>query len=152
MNSQITLSQNADADLKHFIWNLAKEGFVLQLVSLAGLHSNAVGFGEPIPYFVRSIRKLLTALLYSRACPTFQVGWHARLRGDSAKQRERDWLRRPYSPKMVRRFFFDHFFDTTEYILLCRSGADYIDRILSTLASGSSSTSSRGKDSTEHSF
>ncbi|TFY71178.1 hypothetical protein EVG20_g1839 [Dentipellis fragilis] len=32
------------------------------------------------------------------------------------------------------------------------SGADYIDRILSTLASGSSSTSSRGKDSTEHQF
>ncbi|KAH9178839.1 isocitrate lyase [Lactarius sanguifluus] len=32
------------------------------------------------------------------------------------------------------------------------SGADYIDGILSTLSSGSSSTSSRGKDSTEHSF
>ena len=100
---------HADADLKHFIWNLAKEGFVLQLVSLAGLHSNAVGFGAPIPDFVRSIRKLLTALLYSRACPTFQVGRHACLRGDSPKQRERDWLRRPYSPKMVRRFFFYHF-------------------------------------------
>ena len=41
-----------------------------------------------------------------------------------------------------------HFSD----ILLRRSGADYIDRILSTLASGSSSTSSRGKDSTERSF
>ncbi|GAM90687.1 hypothetical protein ANO11243_087320 [Dothideomycetidae sp. 11243] len=27
--------------LKSFIWDLAKEGFVLQLVSLAGLHSNA---------------------------------------------------------------------------------------------------------------
>jgi hypothetical protein len=38
-----------DADLKRFIWDLAKEGFVLQLVSLAGLHSNAVGFGTPIP-------------------------------------------------------------------------------------------------------
>ena len=51
-----------DADLKRFIWDLAKEGFVLQLVSLAGLHSNAVGFGALIPDSVRSNRKPLTAL------------------------------------------------------------------------------------------
>ena len=38
--------------MKRFIWDLAKEGFVLQLVSLAGLHSNAVGFGLFMPYFV----------------------------------------------------------------------------------------------------
>lgn len=31
----------SDADLKSFIWDLAKHGFVLQLVSLAGLHSTA---------------------------------------------------------------------------------------------------------------
>lgn len=30
-----------EAQLKSFIWDLAKEGFVLQLVSLAGLHSGA---------------------------------------------------------------------------------------------------------------
>lgn len=30
-----------DETLKSFIWDIAKEGFVLQLVSLAGLHSNA---------------------------------------------------------------------------------------------------------------
>jgi isocitrate lyase len=30
-----------DETLKSFIWDLAKEGFVLQLISLAGLHSNA---------------------------------------------------------------------------------------------------------------
>ena len=30
-----------DADLKSFIWDLAKHGFVLQLISLAGLHSTA---------------------------------------------------------------------------------------------------------------
>ena len=40
-----------DADLKRFVWDLAKEGFVLQLVSLAGLHSNAVGFGAFYPLF-----------------------------------------------------------------------------------------------------
>jgi isocitrate lyase len=31
----------SDADLKNFIWDLAKHGFTLQLVSLAGLHSTA---------------------------------------------------------------------------------------------------------------
>ena len=30
-----------EASLKSFVWDLAKEGFVLQLVSLAGLHSSA---------------------------------------------------------------------------------------------------------------
>lgn len=30
-----------DADLKNFIWDLATHGFVLQLISLAGLHSTA---------------------------------------------------------------------------------------------------------------
>ncbi|CAJ2504568.1 Uu.00g119620.m01.CDS01 [Anthostomella pinea] len=30
-----------DATLKSFIWDIAKEGFVLQLISLAGLHSTA---------------------------------------------------------------------------------------------------------------
>lgn len=32
----------SDADLKAFCWELAKNGFVLQLVSLAGLHSTAM--------------------------------------------------------------------------------------------------------------
>ena len=35
----------ADEDLKNFIWDLGKEGFVLQLISLAGLHCDAVSFG-----------------------------------------------------------------------------------------------------------
>jgi isocitrate lyase len=30
-----------DETLKSFIWDIAREGFVLQLISLAGLHSNA---------------------------------------------------------------------------------------------------------------
>jgi len=37
-------------------------------------------------------------------------------------------------------------------LLKCRSGANYIDGILQTVSGGSSSTSSVGKDSTEHSF
>lgn len=102
----------SDADLKSFIWDLAQEGFVLQLVSLAGLHSNAVGFAELAQRFKTD-------------------GMLAYVETVQRKEKEigcdvlthQKW-----------------------------SGADYIDRILSTLASGSSSTSSRGKDSTEHSF
>jgi len=41
---------------------------------------------------------------------------------------------------------------STDHLHTCRSGANYIDRILSTVSSGSSSTSAVGKDSTEHSF
>ncbi|KAI9739212.1 MAG: hypothetical protein M1834_007425 [Cirrosporium novae-zelandiae] len=35
-----------EASLKSFIWDLAKEGFILQLISLAGLHSNATVTAE----------------------------------------------------------------------------------------------------------
>jgi isocitrate lyase len=102
----------SDADLKRFIWDLGKEGFVLQLVSLAGLHSNAVGFAELAQRFKSD-------------------GMLAYVETVQSKEKEigcdvlthQKW-----------------------------SGADYIDGILSTLASGSSSTSTRGKDSTEHSF
>ncbi|KAF8482071.1 isocitrate lyase [Russula ochroleuca] len=120
------------ADLKRFIWDLAKEGFVLQLVSLAGLHSNAVGFAELAERFQTD-------------------GMLAYVETVQNKEREiscdvlthQKW-RAAYSLTMNQIHFSDQ--------LLFRSGADYVDRILSTLASGSSSTSSRGKDSTEHSF
>jgi isocitrate lyase len=36
----------SEASLKSFVWDLAKEGFVLQLISLAGLHSTAVVTNE----------------------------------------------------------------------------------------------------------
>ena len=35
-----------EASLKSFVWDLAKQGFVLQLISLAGLHSNATVTAE----------------------------------------------------------------------------------------------------------
>lgn len=102
----------SDDDLKKFIWELGKEGFVLQLISLAGLHSNAVGFAELAQRFKTD-------------------GMLAYVETVQRKEKEigcdvlthQKW-----------------------------SGADYIDRILTTLASGSSSTSSSGKDNTEHSF
>lgn len=36
----------SDEQLKSFVWDLAKSGFVMQLISLAGLHSNAVATHE----------------------------------------------------------------------------------------------------------
>ncbi|TFY79254.1 hypothetical protein EWM64_g4758 [Hericium alpestre] len=102
----------SDQDLKQFVWELGKEGFVLQLISLAGLHANAVAFAELAQRFKTD-------------------GMLAYVETVQRKEKEigcdvlthQKW-----------------------------SGADYIDRILTTLASGSSSTSSRGKDSTEHQF
>ncbi|CED84303.1 isocitrate lyase [Phaffia rhodozyma] len=35
-----------ESELKSFVWDLAKEGFVLQLISLAGLHASAVVTSE----------------------------------------------------------------------------------------------------------
>jgi len=102
----------SDTDLKSFIWDLAREGFVLQLISLAGLHSDAV--------------------------TTFEL---------SSRFKEDGML--AYVELIQRK----------EKELGCDilthqkwSGANYIDRILQTVSSGSSSTSAIGKDSTEHSF
>lgn len=102
----------SDEDLKKFIWELGKEGFILQLISLAGLHSNAVGFAELAQRF-----KTDGMLAYV----------------ETVQRREKE----------IGCDVLTH---------QKWSGADYIDRILTTLASGSSSTSSSGKDNTEHSF
>jgi isocitrate lyase len=102
----------SDTDLKNFIWSLAREGFVLQLVSLAGLHSNAVTTFELSSRF-REDGMLAYVELIQR----------------KEKELECDIL--------------------THQKWSC---ANYIDRILQTVSSGSSSTSAIGKDSTEHSF
>ncbi|EIM90160.1 isocitrate lyase and phosphorylmutase [Stereum hirsutum FP-91666 SS1] len=102
----------SDEDLKSFVWEIAKEGFVLQLISLAGLHSNAVSMAELANRFKTD-------------------GMLAYVETVQRKEKEigcdvlthQKW-----------------------------SGANYIDGILSTISSGSSSSSSTGKDSTEHSF
>ncbi|KAI1794047.1 isocitrate lyase and phosphorylmutase [Ganoderma leucocontextum] len=102
----------SDAALKNFIWDLGKEGFVLQLISLAGLHLNAVTAAELASAFktdgmlayVNLIQKKENAI----GCDVLT---------------HQKW-----------------------------SGANYIDRILTTVSAGSSSTSAIGKDSTEHSF
>jgi len=102
----------SESDMRSFIWDLAKEGFVFQLISLAGLHTTAC----------------VTAELAQR----FQTdGMLAYV--DLVQRKERE----------IGCDVLTH---------QKWSGANYIDRILSTVSSGSSSTSSVGKDSTEHTF
>ncbi|PPQ77040.1 hypothetical protein CVT25_014857 [Psilocybe cyanescens] len=102
----------SDIDLKNFVWDLAKEGFVLQLISLAGLHSNAVTTAELSARFKEEGMLAYVQLIQRKEK---EIGCDVLT--------HQKW-----------------------------SGANYIDRILSTVSSGSSSTSAIGKDSTEHSF
>jgi isocitrate lyase len=102
----------SDADLKDFIWELGKEGFVLQLISLAGLHSTATVTAELAQKYKTDGMLAYVNLIQRK---------EKELGCDVLTHQK--W-----------------------------SGASYIDRILSTVSSGSSSTSATGKDSTEHSF
>ncbi|EIN14412.1 isocitrate lyase [Punctularia strigosozonata HHB-11173 SS5] len=102
----------SDADLKNFIWELAKEGFVLQLISLAGLHSGAVTTAELAARYKDDGMLAYVELIQRKEK---EIGCDVLT--------HQKW-----------------------------SGANYIDGILTTVSSGSSSTSSTGKDSTEHSF
>jgi len=102
----------SDTDLKNFVWELAKEGFVLQLISLAGLHSNAVVTAELAARYKVDGMLAYVELIQRKEK---EIGCDALT--------HQKW-----------------------------SGANYVDRILSTISSGSSSTSAIGKDSTEHSF
>lgn len=102
----------SETDLKNFIWELAQEGFVLQLISLAGLHSNAV----------------MTAELAARYKDEGMLAY----------------------VNLIQRKEKEIGCDVLTHQKW--SGANYIDKILSTVSSGSSSTSAVGNDSTEHSF
>jgi len=102
----------SDARLKSFVWDLAKEGFVFQLISLAGLHSGAVATTELARRFKEDGMLAYVKLVQQR---------EKELGCDVLTHQK--W-----------------------------SGANYIDRILQSVSSGSSSTLSNGKDSTEHTF
>ncbi|KZO95921.1 isocitrate lyase and phosphorylmutase [Calocera viscosa TUFC12733] len=102
----------SDLDLKNFIWDLAKEGFVLQLISLAGLHAAALTSHELASRYKEEGMLAYVNLIQKR---------EKELGVDVLTHQK--W-----------------------------SGAAYIDRILQTVSSGSSSTVSMGKDSTEHAF
>nr|GAT55607.1 predicted protein [Mycena chlorophos] len=101
-----------DAQLKTFVWDLAKEGFVFQLISLAGLHSGAV-----------------TTYELSKSYKTEGMLAYVKLIQEKEKAVGTDVLTHQKW-----------------------SGANYVDRILQSVSSGSSSTLSTGKDSTEHTF
>lgn len=98
--------------LKNFIWDLAKGGFVLQLISLAGLHSGAT----------------ITCELSRRFKTDGMLAYV-----DLVQRREKELKCDVLTHQKW-------------------SGANYLDGILSSIASGSSNTSSTGKDSTEHGF
>ncbi|KAH7911603.1 isocitrate lyase and phosphorylmutase [Hygrophoropsis aurantiaca] len=102
----------SDADLKNFIWELGKEGFVLQLISLAGLHSNAAATAELAARYKDDGMLAYVELVQRKEK---EIGCDVLT--------HQKW-----------------------------SGANYIDSILQTVSSGSSSTSAIGKDSTEHTF
>ncbi|KAJ7361206.1 isocitrate lyase [Mycena albidolilacea] len=102
----------SDAQLKSFVWDLAKEGFVFQLISLAGLHSGAVATAELAQQFKEDGMLAYVNLVQKKEK---EIGCDVLT--------HQKW-----------------------------SGANYIDRILQSVSSGSSSTLSTGKDSTEHSF
>ena len=102
----------SEKDLKEFVWELGKSGFVLQLISLAGLHSNA-----------------LATWNLSRAFKTDGMAAYVDLVQKKEKESGCDVLTHQKW-----------------------SGANYYESILQSVVSGSSSTSSTGKDSTENSF
>ncbi|KAI0032768.1 isocitrate lyase and phosphorylmutase [Vararia minispora EC-137] len=102
----------SDQEMKDFVWEIAKEGFVFQLVSVGGVHVNAVSTAELAENFkkngILSYVKLVQNKEREIGCDVLT---------------HQKW-----------------------------SGADYVDRVLSTVSSGSSSTSAMGKGSTEHDF
>lgn len=102
----------SQSDLKDFVWNLAKAGFTLQLISLAGLHTNGLATAQ-----LASAFKDEGMLAYVR---------------DVQAQEKKLGIDLLTHQKW--------------------SGANFYDDIISTVLSGSASTSSVGKDSTENAF
>lgn len=86
-------------ELKSFIWDLGKAGYVLQLISLAGLHSTAVvtGSSSPVP---SSHRVTDDEGMISGVGTEVQDGWYARVRRVDPEEREGDWMRCPHAPEV----------------------------------------------------
>ncbi|WFD32572.1 isocitrate lyase [Malassezia sp. CBS 17886] len=102
----------SDEDLRNFVWDLARAGFVFQLISLAGIHSTGVTTCELSRRFAKDGMLAYVDLIQRK---------EKELGTDLLTHQK--W-----------------------------SGANYIDRVLQTVSSGTSSTSSMGEDSTEHTF
>ncbi|KAH0015152.1 isocitrate lyase, partial [Aureobasidium melanogenum] len=102
----------SEGQLKNFIWDLGKEGFVLQLISLAGLHSTATISNELAKGFKTDGMLAYVNLVQRRE----------RELGCDVLTHQK-W-----------------------------SGASYLDGILGSIQSGSSSSKSMGEGNTEGSF
>jgi len=100
-----------EQDLKDFVWELGKAGFVMQLISLAGLHTNGLATWELSQKFKTDGMKAYVDLVQKKE----------KALGCDVLTHQK-W-----------------------------SGANYYDSVISSVLSGSSSTSSIGKDSTENS-
>ena len=101
-----------ETSLKNFVWDLAKEGFVLQLISLAGLHSTATISAELAQSFKKDGMLAYVKLIQRR---------EKELNVDVLTHQK--W-----------------------------SGAPYIDGIIGSIQSGSSSSKSMGEGNTEAGF
>lgn len=112
-----------DADLKGFCNELAKVGFVLQLVSLAGLHSTAAVTCELAKRFKEDGMLAYVDLIQRRE----------RAVGTDVLTHQK-WSGANYIDGILQSIFFR------------------VKELMPVVSAGSSSTSSVGKDSTEHSF
>ena len=121
-----------DEGLKNFVWDLGKEGFVLQLISLAGLHLNATATAELAARFKNDGMLAYVDLVQRKEKEI----------GCDVLTHQKWCVLTSKSLTTCQNMLTDD----------CRSGANYIDRILTTVSAGSSSTSAVGKDSTEHQF
>lgn len=102
----------SNEDLRNFVWDLGRAGFVFQLISLAGIHS-------------------IGATTYELSRRFQKDGMLAYV--DLIQRKEKEL--------------------GTDILTHQKwSGANYMDRVLQTVSSGTSGTSSMGADSTEHSF
>ncbi|KAK4703380.1 isocitrate lyase, partial [Phenoliferia sp. Uapishka_3] len=123
----------SNEQLKSFIWDLGKSGFVLQLISLAGLHSTAVVTG--------------TACLFS--LPSSPLSDAFRFVTAELAQRYKTDGMLAYV-ELIQRKEKEIGCDVLTHQKW--SGASYIDRVLAAVSAGSSATAASGKESTEGSF
>ena len=121
--------------------------FILQLISLAGLHSNAAATGAPISIHMKPL--LFNNLLAELAARFKEDGMLAYVQLVQRKEKE---INCDVLTHQKWYYYVESHVATLPFTHVPRSGANYIDKILQTVSSGSSSTSAIGKDSTEHTF
>ena len=64
-----------DEDMRAFVWQLGKLGFVWQFITLGGLHANALATGK-LGNNAHKSRAGYSYLIFSFLCSCIQEGWH----------------------------------------------------------------------------